>query len=293
MGGTASKDLEYYNYTSMRLLNSEGGLSGVKGECFREYDIQELIEKARAIKNSDFNKSFSLYLKCLNFLKKMKNDKSKIYKDVVEFDIKPMKTKNVELKFSSETIEDGSANVTESMSSINTTNTNGSSNNASGNTIKLNKKIACLYDEIGDLFCIHDQLEKSLLYYEKACAHDPSKLDFIYKKGVVYQQMNENEKAIITFKRILTTNEYHIPTLFAIGNLYRYIDTKTAIPYFETILKMEPDNTEVLSLVASCYEELGNVNEAIAYQNKAVQINPDNFNHKKFAQKLIANKMLN
>lgn len=292
MGAGASKDLEYYNYTSMRLLSANNKLGDKREENFGEYDIQELIEKARAVKHSDFNESFMIYFKCLKFLKKMKNDKSKIYKDVVEFDIRPMKAKTDALKYSTETIEEG-ANAAESMSSINTANTNISSNNISNNNIKLNKKIACLYNEIGDLFCIHDQLEKSLFYYEKACAYDPSKLDYIYKKGVVYQQMNENEKAIITFKRILTTNENHVPTLFAIGNLYRYIDIKTAIPYFETILKKEPDNTEVLSLVASCYEELGNVNEAIVYQNKALQINPDNFNHKKFAQKLIANKMQN
>lgn len=290
MGSSSSKELEYYNYTSMRLLNSENGISGKKGENFNEYDIQELIEKARASKHSDFNESFALYVKCLKFLKQMKNDKSKIYKNVVEFDIRPLKAKTDALKNSSETLK--GSEVTESMSSINTANTNSSSSNNS-NHLKLNKKIACLYNEIGDLFCIHDQLEKSLLYYEKACSYDPSKIDYIYKKGVVYQQMNENEKAIITFKRILTSNESHIPTLFALGNLYRYIDTRTAMPYFETILKTEPNNTEVLSLIASCYEELGNVNEAITYQNRALQINPDNFNHKKFAQKLIANKMQN
>lgn len=291
MGANQSKNLEYCNYTSMRLLDAETAGFRKKGEGFYDGNIHDLIEKARSLKHSDFNESFSLYFKCIKILKQVKNEKSQIYKNVVEFDIKPLNMKNEALKFSSEKLSEDRESINMgSMSSINSVNTSKSS---STDNIKLNKQIASIYNEIGDLFCIHDQLEKSLLYYEKACGYDPSKIDYIYKKGVVYQQMNENEKAIITFKRILSANEGHIPTLFAIGNLYRYIDTKNALKYFEAILKKEPDNTEVLSLVASCYDELGNVNEAIVYQNRALQINPDNFNHKKFAEKLIATKMQN
>lgn len=279
MGISASKNSEYCDYTSLRLL--ESATNNGMGESFREYNIQEMIEKARELKNSDFKESFSLYFRSLKIMKQIKNDNSKVYKDVVEFEIKGIGEKNDSIKGSSETVVDNNMRNASSLSFSTINNDN----------IKINRKIACIYNEIGDLCCIHDELEKSLFYFEKACSYDPAKLDYIYKKGVVYQQMDSEEKAITTFKRVLSINPNHIPTLFALGNLYRYIDNRVALSYFEAILKKEPDNTEVLSLVASCYDKLGCLNEAITYQNKAVQIDPENFNHKKFAQKLIETKM--
>ncbi|CRG93888.1 tetratricopeptide repeat protein, putative [Plasmodium gallinaceum] len=278
MGGSASKNLEYYNYTSMRLLDTENYEN--EEEYFKEHDVEEIIRKAREIRSYNFKESLDLYFKCLKILKKLKDDNSRIYKNVLEFEIKPLDMANKSLKLDPQNLGQKNKRY-DSSSSITVDN------------VSINKKIASLYNEIGDLCCMHDFIDKSLFYYDKACSYNPSKVDYIYKKGVLYQQMNETEKAINTFKRILSTDENHIPTLFSLGNLYRYIDSNIALAYFEAILKKEPNNTEVLSLIASCYDNLGNLNEAISYQNKVVQINPDNFNHKKFAQRLIEMKLQN
>ncbi|CRH00826.1 tetratricopeptide repeat protein, putative [Plasmodium relictum] len=277
MGGSASKNLEYYNYTSMRLLDTE---NEKEEEYYKENDVEEIIKKAREIRNYNFKESLDLYFKSLRILKKLKDNNSIIYKNVLEFEIRPLDVTNDSLKLDLKNLGEKNKRY-DSSSSI--TNDN----------VSINKKIASLYNEIGDLCCIHDFLDKSLFYYDKACSYNPSKVDYIYKKGVLYQQMNQTEKAINTFKRILSTDENHIPTLFSLGNLYRYIDNNIALAYFEAILKKEPNNSEVLSLIASCYDNLGNLNEAISYQNKVVQINPDNFNHKKFAQRLIEMKLQN
>ncbi|ETB60946.1 hypothetical protein YYC_01905 [Plasmodium yoelii 17X] len=274
MGGTSSRNLGYNNYVNMKLLEPID-YTNVDDIYFQEPDIQDIISKARKIKNCNYKESLDLYFKALSHLKKKKENNSRVYKNVLGFEIYPQEIRtNNQLNKSLE-------------NSININEKNNTKILSDNETISINKKIASIYNEIGDLCCIHDYIEKSLFYYNKAYSHNPSKIDYIYKQGVLYQQTNDVDKAIRTFKIILSTNPNHIPTLFSLGNLYRYIDYNIALSYFEAILKIEPDNTEVLSLSASCYDNLGKLNEAISYQNKAVEINPDNFNHKKFAQRLI------
>ncbi|SOV74848.1 tetratricopeptide repeat protein, putative [Plasmodium sp. gorilla clade G3] len=283
MGAFGSKNLEYYNYASMKLLEVEN-YENDEELYFKEHDIDEIIKKARDIRNCDYKESLDLYFKALKILKKLKDNNNKIYKNILEFEIRPQEVKNNSIKLNTHCIKHNNNNKDQLGSN---------STLSDENNICINKQIASLYNEIGDLCCIHDFIDKSLYYYDKACSYNPSKIEYIYKKGVLYQQMNNTEKAIKTFKLILSNDESHIPTLFSLGNLYRYIDNNIALSYFEAILKKEPDNTEVLSLIASCYDNLGKINEAISYQNKAVQIDPDNFNHKKFAQRLIEMKSQN
>ncbi|KYO01189.1 tetratricopeptide repeat protein, putative [Plasmodium reichenowi] len=280
MGAFGSKNLEYYNYASMKLLEVEN-YENDEELYFKEHDIDEIIKKARDIRNFNYKESLDLYFKALKILKKLKdnNNKNKIYKNILEFEIRPQELKNNSIKLNTHCIKHNDYNNKDQLDSNSTL--------SDEKNICINKQIASLYNEIGDLCCIHDFIDKSLYYYDKACSYNPSKIEYIYKKGVLYQQMNNTEKAIKTFKLILSNDENHIPTLFSLGNLYRYIDNNIALSYFEAILKKEPDNTEVLSLIASCYDNLGKINEAISYQNKAVHIDPDNFNHKKFAQRLI------
>ncbi|CXI66323.1 tetratricopeptide repeat protein, putative [Plasmodium berghei] len=274
MGGTSSRNLEYNNYVNMKLLEPID-YTNVDDIYFQEPDIQDIISKARKIRNCSYKESLDLYFKVLSHLKKKKENNSHIYKNVLGFEIYPQEIrKNNQLNRSCE-------------NSININEKNNTKTLSDNETISINKKIASIYNEIADLCCIHDYIEKSLFYYNKAYSYNPSKIDYIYKQGVLYQQTNDIDKAIHTFKIILSTTPNHIPTLFSLGNLYRYIDYNIALSYFEAILKIEPDNTEVLSLSASCYDHLGKLNKAISYQNKAVEINPDNFNHKKFAQRLI------
>ncbi|ETW44096.1 hypothetical protein PFNF135_01349 [Plasmodium falciparum NF135/5.C10] len=286
MGAFGSKNLEYYNYASMKLLEVEN-YENDEELYFKEHDIDEIIKKARDIRNCNYKESLDLYFKALKILKKLKdnNNNNKIYKNILEFEIRPQELKNNSIKLNTHCIKHNDHNNKDQLGSNSTL--------SDEKNICINKQIASLYNEIGDLCCIHDFMDKSLYYYDKACSYNPSKIEYIYKKGVLYQQMNNTEKAIKTFKLILSNDESHIPTLFSLGNLYRYIDNNIALSYFEAILKKEPDNTEVLSLIASCYDNLGKINEAISYQNKAVQIDPDNFNHKKFAQRLIEMKSQN
>ncbi|ANQ09119.1 Uncharacterized protein PCOAH_00033690 [Plasmodium coatneyi] len=289
MGGFSSKNMEYYNYASMKLLDRNKYINEEEEEEDDHYskktDIRETIKKAREIRNCNYKESMDLYIKALKMLKKLKENNSRIYRNVLEFEIRPQEIAS-------------SVSLNNGLEKNNYLKKEGDKNYAHASphdnqAISINNKIASLYNEIADLCCIHDFIEKSLFYYDKACSYNPSKIDYIYKKGVLFQQMNETERAINTFKIILSSEPNHIPTLFSLGNLYRYIDNHIALSYFEAILKIEPNNTEVLSLIASCYDNLGKLNEAISYQNKAVEIDPDNFNHKKFAQRLIEMKSQN
>ncbi|SCN61337.1 tetratricopeptide repeat protein, putative [Plasmodium chabaudi chabaudi] len=274
MGGASSRNLEYNNYVNMKLLEPVD-YTNTDDIYFQEPDIQDIITKARKIRNCNYKESLDLYFKALGYLKRKKDSNSRVYKNVLGFEINLQEIRK-------------SSQLNRSLeNSVNVNEQNDVAPLSDNKMISINKKIASLYNEIGDLCCIHDYIEKSLFYYNKAYSHNPSKIDYIYKQGVLYQQTNDIDKAISTFKIILSTEPNHIPTLFSLGNLYRYIDYNIALSYFEAILKIEPDNTEVLSLSASCYNHLGKLNKAISYQNKAVEINPDNFNHKKFAQRLI------
>lgn len=106
MGAFGSKNLEYYNYASMKLLEVEN-YENDEELYFKEHDIDEIIKKARDIRNCNYKESLDLYFKALKILKKLKdnNNNNKIYKNILEFEIRPQELKNKSIKLNTHCIK--------------------------------------------------------------------------------------------------------------------------------------------------------------------------------------------
>ncbi|PFH37616.1 tetratricopeptide repeat-containing protein [Besnoitia besnoiti] len=138
---------------------------------------------------------------------------------------------------------------------------------------------AKICDEIAQMYLTRGEKEEALRYYSRAVCLAPEAVVFIYRRGVVLQLLGREKAAIEAFRRALGVNPNYKAALFNLGTcLMRRDDGRDeALNIFQRLAALEPADDQVLSLVAHCYEMDGRYEEALAYRQRVVQLDPQNF----------------
>ncbi|PHJ15130.1 tpr domain-containing [Cystoisospora suis] len=142
---------------------------------------------------------------------------------------------------------------------------------------------AKICDEIAQLYLTHGDKEEALRYYNKATNLAPHIVVFIYRRGVVLQLLGQEDAAIQAFRRALQVEPHYKAALFNLGTclMRRESGREEALRIFQKLMVLEPADHQVLSLVAHCYEMDGRYEEALAYRQRVVQLDPQNFRAKR------------
>jgi len=98
----------------------------------------------------------------------------------------------------------------------------------------------------------------------------------INKLGVIYARYGLTDKAEKEFSRALAKNNDYVPALINLGNVY-YLndDVETALKYYDSAAKKQPDNPKVLLCVARANHELENYGSARRMYNRLRALNPE------------------
>ncbi len=145
---------------------------------------------------------------------------------------------------------------------------------------------------------------------EKAVADHPKDVDVLLGAGDIYTRMDNYDKAIDMFKKVLEvdpqnsnaykqlgileglrenwakSNEFYQKAMeldpdnadlaYNIGvSYYNQGQFDEAIPYFKKSLEAEPDNETTLKVLASCYVRSDKSEEAVEFMEKTVEMYPD------------------
>lgn len=93
--------------------------------------------------------------------------------------------------------------------------------------------------------------------------------------GVAYRQMEDYEKALEAFDRVLGINTGQIETMNEVGLCYMALEAfEQSVKYFKEAVKMSPQNSELLSNLAIAYFYTGQNQLAIDTIERAVSENP-------------------
>ncbi|CBZ55619.1 Alr1799 protein, related [Neospora caninum Liverpool] len=138
---------------------------------------------------------------------------------------------------------------------------------------------AKICDEIAQLYLSRGDKEDALRYYNRAVNLAPSVVVFIYRRGVVLQLLGQEEAAVLAFRRALQVDPDYKAALFNLGTclMRREEGREEALCIFQKLAALEPADDQVLSLVAHCYEMDSRFEEALAYRQRVVQLDPQNF----------------
>ncbi len=113
----------------------------------------------------------------------------------------------------------------------------------------------------------------------KAIKIYPPYQDALNNLGIVYQNLNRMDSAILCYKKVIKIDSTYQKGYFNLGIVYykmqRYND---ALPYLRKAYQFNPENESACLLLGDAYGNLGNFDEAIRYLGQCVAINPKNLN---------------
>ncbi|KAF8820939.1 tetratricopeptide repeat-containing protein [Cardiosporidium cionae] len=138
-------------------------------------------------------------------------------------------------------------------------------------------EISSLCQEIASLHFIHKKIPEAIGWYNEAIRSAPSNASYVYQKGVVYQSQNNFTAALDCFQTALNIDPVCIGALFNMGVLLYDTQPERALKYFLKILTLDSDNSEVMTMIAECYERMEKHDNAIRYLKMASALNPKNF----------------
>lgn len=134
-------------------------------------------------------------------------------------------------------------------------------------------------DEVAQLYLAAGFKEEALRYYDRAVRLAPRVVEFLYRRGVVLQLIGEDDAAIDSFRKALELDPGYKAAIFNLGICLMRSDIgrKEALHLFHQLTELDPTDDQVLGLMAHCYEADGRYEEALAYRQRVVQLDPQNY----------------
>ena len=120
-----------------------------------------------------------------------------------------------------------------------------------------------------------DQLEMSILFYQKYIELDPYSDNAWYNLGILFNRMEEYADAVEAFDYALAINEKNNLALFNKANtLANWGQYETAIEHYNEFLTKEPNNLNAKYYKGECFEKLEQYNDAETQYREILEIDP-------------------
>lgn len=121
-----------------------------------------------------------------------------------------------------------------------------------------------LNDRDGAVFC-----------YDLAISASPYTADYPYQKGELLLQEGKEIAAIAQYRKALALDSGHIPTLWRLAALYKDNQPEMALTYLNTIISVQPENTDVLLLKGLLLAKLGKEDLAAGQFKELIDSDPN------------------
>ncbi len=117
--------------------------------------------------------------------------------------------------------------------------------------------------------------EKAKELFRKAIEINPKKEKYYIALAMFYEIEKETDAAIALYQEGLAKIPASIPFMNNLALLYLKKDNQKAISYADQVLKIAPDDPNVLDTVGQIYYQMNNFEKAVSYLEKAAEIMPD------------------
>jgi tetratricopeptide (TPR) repeat protein len=108
--------------------------------------------------------------------------------------------------------------------------------------------------------------------YEKIIEIDPNIINAQFNLGTIYQELNENEKAINCYEKVINIDPLFIPSYNNLGLIFRNLgENNKAIKYFKRILDINFKYPSAYNNLGLIYADVGNYKQAIDHYITALK----------------------
>ena len=119
--------------------------------------------------------------------------------------------------------------------------------------------------------------EICLEYYRTAVSLQPKNPDVLFSLAYAYQLFNQPAKALALYRKMIQLDTTYYQALNQIGVIkqYNYKEIDSAIYYYKSALQTEPRFVQAWHNLGMCYEERGDVSQALQSYGKALKYDPN------------------
>lgn len=131
-------------------------------------------------------------------------------------------------------------------------------------------------NSLGAEHMLNKNYDQSLSYLNAAINENVNYYKGYYNRGLLFAQTQRMQDALADFTRAIDLKQYPKAYVARANVYYTLHDYTKAIADAKAVLKTEPQNVKALYVIATSYDDLNNLNEALDYYNKALYFANDN-----------------
>jgi len=131
-------------------------------------------------------------------------------------------------------------------------------------------------NSLGAEYMLNKNYDLSLRYLNAAINENTDYYKGYYNRGLLYAQTNRMKDALQDFNTAITLNQYPKAYVARANVYYTLQDFSKAISDAETVLQKEPNNAKAFYVLATCYDDLNQLDKALNFYNKALSIITEN-----------------
>lgn len=131
-------------------------------------------------------------------------------------------------------------------------------------------------NSLGAEHMLNKNYDQSLGYLNAAINENVNYYKGYYNRGLLYAQTNRMQEALADFTKAIDLKQYPKAYVARANVYYTLHDYPKALADARTVLKTEPQNTKALYVIATCYDEMNELDQALDYYNKVLYFVNDN-----------------
>lgn len=131
-------------------------------------------------------------------------------------------------------------------------------------------------NSLGAEYMLNKNYDMSIRYLNAAINENTEYYKGYYNRGLLYAQTDRMKDALRDFDKAITLKQYPKAYVARANAYYVLKDFPKAMSDAETVLKTDINNPKANYVLANCYDDLNQLDKALVYYNKVIEVNSEN-----------------
>lgn len=118
------------------------------------------------------------------------------------------------------------------------------------------------YLKLGEIAFYSKDYDRAMEHLSRVTAKDPNNRTALFMKGFIYEETGDTSSAVKLFHKVCELHPDYEAAFEHLGSLYAARHNPMALEYLGTAHRLEPQNTQVLYIMAMYYQEKNQMDKA-------------------------------
>lgn len=134
------------------------------------------------------------------------------------------------------------------------------------------------YLKLGEIAYYSKDYDRAMEHLSRVTAKDPNNRTALFMKGFIYEETGDTVSAVKLFHKVCELYPDYETAFEHLGALYASRHDPMALEYLNTAHRLEPQNTQVLYILAMYFQEKNEVDKAVQTYQQILDID-DNYKY--------------